>query len=46
LKESSPDKALQAAKVDGVESVNSQLKVSADGGTDNKNANTGPAKKG
>jgi hyperosmotically inducible protein len=40
------DKALQAAKVDGVKSVNSQLKVSADGGTDNKNANTGPAKKG
>jgi osmotically-inducible protein OsmY len=40
------DKAAQAAKVDGVKSVSNQLKVSADGATDSKNANTGAAKKG
>jgi osmotically-inducible protein OsmY len=42
------DKALKAAKVDGVTKVVNQLKVAADGdkGTGNKNANTGAAKKG
>ena len=38
-------KAGTAAKVDGVKSVNNQLKVSA-GGNTNGNANTGAAKKG
>jgi hypothetical protein len=38
------DKALKAAKVDGVSKVVNQLKVAGDG--DNKNANTGAAKKG
>lgn len=40
------DKALAAAKVDGVKNVINQLKVAADSGTDNKNANTSAAKKG
>lgn len=41
------DKALKAAKVDGVKSVTSQLKVAADSGNtnSNKNATTGAAKK-
>lgn len=41
------DKAVKAAKVDGVKSVVNQLKVSASGDTNqNKNMNTGAAKKG
>lgn len=39
------DKAGKAAKVDGVKSVNNQLKVAADSGSTSNNANTGAAKK-